>query len=174
MWVVPKGCADDRVLLCLHGGGYVTGSMYTHRKLFAHIAKAVGCRGLILDYRLAPEHVHPAQLDDVMAAYSWLLNSGIAPHHIALTGDSAGGGLSVAALLRARDEHLPLPAASIPLSPWLDMEVSGGTVVSNLGKDALFRKEGIERLVSMFLGPNGHRQDPPVGPARVLRGGDKG
>lgn len=164
MWAVPKRCIEDRVLLSLHGGGYVTGSIYTHRKLFAHIAKAIGCRALLVEYRRAPEHVHPAQLDDVMTVYSWLLKQGIAPGHISVVGDSAGGALALSMMLRARDEGRPRPGASMLLSPWVDMEVSGETVVSNFGKDVLFRKEAIERLVDMFLGPGGNRRDPYASP----------
>ena len=83
---------QDRVLHCTHGGGYVTGSMYTHRKVYGHFAKAIGCRALILHYRLAPEHVHPAPVDDAVTAYRWLLEQKISPNHIALAGDSGGGG----------------------------------------------------------------------------------
>ena len=105
---VPEGGSADRVLLCSHGGGYVLGSMHSHRKLFGHFAKAVGCRALILDYRRAPEHPHPAQVDDLVAAYSWLLDSaGILPARIALLGDSAGGALAITGLLRARERNMP-------------------------------------------------------------------
>ena len=74
LWATPKGCAQDRVLLCTHGGGYVTGSMYTHRKVYGHVAKAIGCRALIVHYRRAPEHVHPGPVDDVVDSYRWLLD----------------------------------------------------------------------------------------------------
>jgi len=93
LWAVPKGCAEDRVLLCMHGGGYVTGSMYTHRKVYGHLAKAIGRRALILHYRRAPEHVHPAPVDDAVAAYKRLLDQGIEPGRIALTGDSGAARL---------------------------------------------------------------------------------
>ena len=119
----PKECAEDRVLLCLHGGGYVTASMYTHRKVYGHLAKAVGCRALILHYRRAPEHVHPAPVDDAVTL-PVAARPGIAPGHIALTGDSAGGALAVTTLLRARERNLPMPAATMPLSPWVDMEIT--------------------------------------------------
>jgi epsilon-lactone hydrolase len=79
MWLVPRGCAEDRVLLCMHGGGFVGGSMYSHRKLFGHMAKAAGVRALVFHYRLTPEHVHPAQVDDATAAYQWLLEQGVDP-----------------------------------------------------------------------------------------------
>jgi acetyl esterase/lipase len=92
MWLVPKGCAEDCVLLCVHGGGFVGGSIYSHRKLFGHLAKAAGVRALVFDYRLTPEHVHPAQVDDATAAYRWLLGQGIDAGRVAFTGDSSGGG----------------------------------------------------------------------------------
>src|SRR5438445_892115 len=79
MWAVPKNCTQDRVLLGAHGGGYVAGSMYTHRKVYAHVAKAVGCRALIVDYRRAPENVHPGPVNDMAQSYKWLLDQGIRP-----------------------------------------------------------------------------------------------
>jgi acetyl esterase/lipase len=112
LWATPKGSAQDRVLLCTHGGGYVTGSMYTHRKVYGHLAKAIDCRALIVHYRRAPENMHPGPVDDVVTAYRWLLNQGVKPQHIALTGDSAGGALAVTTLLRAHEHGLPMPAAT--------------------------------------------------------------
>jgi acetyl esterase/lipase len=164
MWIVPKGCAKDRVILCLHGGGFVGGSMYSHRKAYAHLAKAIGCRALVPNYRLTPEHPHPAQLEDALAAYRFLLSEGVPPSHIAVGGDSAGGGLAISLLLAARDRGLALPAACLPLSPWTDMDLTGETYGSNHGKDALFSKEMIGGLVFMRLGPSGNRRDPLVSP----------
>ncbi len=164
MWAVPKGCAQDRVLLCSHGGGYVTGSMYTHRKVYGHIAKAVGCRALIVDYGLAPENPHPGPVDDMVKAYRWLLDQGITPDHIALVGDSAGGGLAISTLIRAREKGLKLPAASMPLSPWLDMEGTGASFETNKERDVLVKREVIEGMASTFLGPNGDRRDPLANP----------
>ena len=112
MWAIPKGCAEDRVALCTHGGGYVTGSMYTHRKLFGHIAKEVGCKALILHYRRAPEHTHPAQVNDAVTAYEWLLKEGYKSEHIFTTGDSAGGALATSVLLGIRNKGLALPVGS--------------------------------------------------------------
>ncbi len=151
MWAVPKASAEDRVLVCVHGGGFVAGSMYTHRKLYAHLAKGIGARALIVGYRLLPEGVHPIPVDDVLAAYRWLLDQGITADHIAFTGDSAGGGLSITAQLRAREEGLPLPAATMLMSPWVDMEVTGETMVSNGGKDALFNQAWIKQLADGYL-----------------------
>ena len=89
MWAVPKSCAEDRVLLCAHGGGYMAGSMYTHRKVYAHVAKAVGCRALIVHYGRAPENVHPGPVNDMARSYKWLLDQGIRPDHVALIGEMA-------------------------------------------------------------------------------------
>jgi epsilon-lactone hydrolase len=163
LWAVPKQCDPDRVLLCVHGGGFVSGSMYTHRKMFAHLAKAVGARALIVNYRLLPEGVHPAPVDDVVAAYRWLLDQGIDPQHVAFAGDSAGGGLAITAQLRARDQGLPLPAAALPMSPWVDMAVTGETMLSNHGKDVLFTKSWVQELAANFVG-TADTSDPLVNP----------
>jgi epsilon-lactone hydrolase len=171
LWAAPKGSAADRVVLCLHGGGYVTASMYTHRKVYGHLAKAIGCRALIPHYRRAPEHVHPAPVDDATAAYRWLLGQGIAPGHIALAGDSAGGALAVATLLRARERGLPMPAASMPLSPWVDMEITGETLATNRDKDVLVQKEVVEIMAQTFLGEGGNRRDPLANPLYADLGG---
>src|SRR5580704_15146524 len=119
MWAVPKGCEDDRTLLCMHGGGFVGGSIYTHRKLFAHVAKAVGVRALVFEYRLAPEHIHPAQVEDATDVYQWLIEEHeIDPAHVAFAGDSSGSGLAMSVQLRARERGLRLPAAAQLMSPW--------------------------------------------------------
>lgn len=163
LWAVPKQSDHDRVLLCVHGGGFVSGSMYTHRKMFGHLAKAVGARALVVDYRLLPAGVHPAPVDDVVAAYRWLLDQGVDARHVAFTGDSAGGGLAITAQLRARDQGLPLPAATMPLSPWVDMAVTGDTMRSNAGKDELLNEPWVRELATNFLGGTDSR-DPLVNP----------
>jgi monoterpene epsilon-lactone hydrolase len=164
LWAIPKRSSEDRVLLCMHGGGFIGGSIYTHRKLFGHIAKAVGARALSFDYRLAPDHKHPAQVDDATAAYRWLLDQGIEPSHVAFTGDSSGGGLTVTAQLRAREQGLPLPAAAMPFSPWTDMEVAGAAYRSNWAKEAFFYREVVQGLVAAYLGEGGDPRDPLANP----------
>jgi epsilon-lactone hydrolase len=166
MWLNPKGAPTDRVLFAIHGGGFMTGSMFTHRKLFAHLAKAVPARALMMSYRLIQDGgVYPIPVDEVLSAYRWLLGQGIQPERIAFAGDSAGGYLSVATQLKARDQGLPLPAATMLLSPWLDIEGTGPSLVANEGKDALFRKEWIGQLASNFLG-GASPQDPLANPIR--------
>ena len=165
MWAVPHGAARDRVLLCSHGGGYVVGSMYTHRKLFGHIAKAVGCRALIVDYRRAPENPHPGPVNDMLTAYRWLLErEGLKPQHVALTGDSAGGALALTTIAAARDKGLPLPVATMPMSPWAGMDTSGQTYDTNKDRDALVSRDTTTALGSLFIGEKGNPKDPLANP----------
>ncbi len=152
MWAIPKRSAEDRVALCNHGGGFVVGSMYSHRKMYGHIAKTIGCKGLILNYRRAPEHTHPAQVEDAVAAYTWLLKQGYSPEHICTTGDSAGGGLATSVLLAIRAKGLPLPAGALPISPWYDPEAQGSSYKFNAGKDCLVTKDIVKQMAQSFLG----------------------
>jgi acetyl esterase/lipase len=124
MWVESPEVAAGAALLYLHGGGYVACSMHTHRSLVGHLATHASVRILNLDYRLAPEHPFPAALDDAVAGYRWMLDQGIAPERIGFAGDSAGGGLALAALLRLRDEGTPLPAAAFSMSAYADATCS--------------------------------------------------
>lgn len=166
LWAAPKRAAGDRVLLCLHGGGYIGGSMYTHRKMFAHLAKAAGVRALIPHYRRTPEHRHPAPVDDTTAAYGWLLDQGIEAGHVAFAGDSAGGGLTLTTVLRARERGRPDPAALLPISPWTDLTLSGRSIVTNRATDLLFGGHtpmDVDGLVRLFLG-DGDRTDPLASP----------
>ena len=163
LWAVPKGASQDRVLLCLHGGGCVTGSRFSHRKLFAHIAKAVGCRALIVDYARAPEQQHPAQVNECVKVYEWLLAQGIKPAHIASVGDSAGGNLCTTLVLGAKARGLPLPAAVMPLSPWYDMEATAPSFETNAKVERLISKEMSLNMAQMFLGSSSPR-DPLANP----------
>jgi acetyl esterase/lipase len=172
MWAVPHGCAPDRVVLCLHGGGFIGGSIYTHRKLYGHLGKATGLRTLSVDYRRTPEHRYPAPHDDAATAYRWLFEKeGLAAGSVALAGDSAGGGLAVATALRARTEGWPEPAALALMSAWLDLAGTGATMVSNVERDVLFggpTPMDAAGLVAMFLGPDparpAARRSHPVPP----------
>jgi epsilon-lactone hydrolase len=164
MWVAPKRSVTDRVLLCMHGGGSVSGSIYTHRKLFGHLAKATGARALIFDYHLSPEHTHPTQVDDATAVYRWLLDQGISADHVAFAGDSYGGGLVITTELRARERGLPLPAAAMPFSPWVDMEATGESYETNRDRDARFSDQVVRELAGILLGENGDPRDPLANP----------
>jgi acetyl esterase/lipase len=183
MWAVPKRSSSDRVLLCIHGGGFVGGSIYTHRKMFGHLAKAVGVRALLVSYRLLPEGAYPKPVDDVQAAYRWLLDQGTAPGYIAFAGDSAGGWLALAVQLRAREQGLPLPAAALLISPWTDLEVSGESYETNRDKDPFFQAETVRGLAQSFLGEAADPGDPlasplyadltGLGPVYIQAGGDE-
>ena len=161
--VVPDGAVTDRVVLYLHGGGYVVLSPRTHAKLAAGIAKAVGCRLVSVDYRLAPEHPFPAAVDDALAAYRALLDQGYAPHQVAISGDSAGGGLTMATLLAARDAGVPQPAAAVPLSPWVDLEGTGETMDSKADADLIVGRDGLKMMADMYVA-GGDFRDPLVAP----------
>jgi len=160
LWCLPDGAPADHVVLYLHGGGYATCSPQTHRKLAGHLARAAGVRALILDYRLAPEHVFPAQIDDSVAAYRWLLAQEISAEHIAIAGDSSGGGQAASTVLKLRELGEELPAAMIGFSPFYDLEVTGASMTSNAATDALIQREMPLGMVEMYLGESGSRSDP--------------
>lgn len=158
LWAVPHGCAQDRVLLAFHGGGCVTGSRFSHRKLYAHVAKAVGCRALIPDYGRAPEHQFPAQVEESLRTYQWLVEQGIEPAHIATIGDSAGGNLCTSVVLAARARGVTLPAAVMPLSPWYDMEASGESFKTNAEVDRLVSPEMSLGMSQLYIGETSPRE----------------
>jgi len=134
-WVEPAGGEPGRSILYLHGGGYVMGSINTHRGLAGRIALAAQARLLVIDYRLAPEHPYPAALEDATAAYRWMLEQGIDPSHMSVGGDSAGGGLALATALSLREAGLPLPGALFLLSPWTDLTLSGDSIRERAERD---------------------------------------
>jgi phosphinothricin tripeptide acetyl hydrolase len=151
-WLTPPSARADAVLLYLHGGGYVVGSPRSHRHLAAAIAAAAGTSGLLLDYRLAPEHPFPAAVDDAVAAYRWILDGGVEPARVAIAGDSAGGGLTLATLLAVRDGGLPPPAAAACISPWVDLTCSSGSYAEKAASDPIVRQPGISQMAGLYLG----------------------
>ena len=151
-WLLPPSATPGRVVLYLHGGGYVIGSPRSHRHLAAAIAGAASARALLLDYRLAPEHPYPAAVDDAVAAYRWLLDQGIAPGGVVVAGDSAGGGLTVATLLALRDARTPLPAAGVCISPWVDLTCSGESYRTKAAADPIVQREGVDQMARAYLG----------------------
>ena len=151
-WVTAEGASDSRVVLYFHGGGYIIGSPRTHRAMMAHLSRDAASRVLALDYRLAPEHPFPAPVEDSVAAYRWLLNEGFDPARIALGGDSAGGGLTVAALVQIRYLGLPMPAAGVCVSPWVDMEGLGESMETRAEADPMVNKENLMVSAKTYLG----------------------
>jgi monoterpene epsilon-lactone hydrolase len=152
-WFRPDGCDESRVILYLHGGGYSIGSIDSHRDPVSRLCRASGARGLVIDYRLAPEHPFPAQLEDALAAYRWLLASGVDPARVVVAGESAGAGLTLSLLLSLRDARGPLPAAAICASPWTDLEMRGPSMVENARYDYISR-EILRVYTARFVGPS--------------------
>jgi epsilon-lactone hydrolase len=151
-WLSAPGALADRAVLYLHGGGYVLGSIDTHRELAARISEASGARCLVIDYRLGPEHRFPAAVDDAVAAYRFLLDSGYSPAHLAIAGDSAGGGLTMATLVALRDAKLPLPATAVGLSPWVDLTGDSATMTSKAAVDPMVQRGPLLTLAGHYLG----------------------
>src|ERR1700688_4610122 len=151
-WVTVPGADAGRAVLYLHGGGYVIGSINTHRSLAGRLSRAAKARVLLIAYRLAPEHPFPAAVDDSVAAYRWMLSTGLKPSRIAVAGDSAGGGLTVATLVAIRDAKLPVPAAGVPMSPWVDMEGLGDSMKSKAAADPMVQKDGLIEMAKAYLG----------------------
>jgi epsilon-lactone hydrolase len=149
-WLVPPA-ARPGVILYLHGGGFVSCSAATHRPITAALARHAQRAVFSADYRLAPEHPFPAALDDVLAAYEWLLGTGVSASAIALAGDSAGGNLVFALALRLRDTGRPKPACIVAFSPWTDLASTGATVQANDGQDAMFHQENLFAFASTYL-----------------------
>lgn len=138
-WILPDG-ASDHVLLYFHGGGYVNGSHRTHRMLVTQIADKGKFKALIVDYRCAPEYPYPAAVEDAWAAYEYLLDQGYRPEQIAVAGDSAGGGLSLALLYLLREKGMAMPSSAVLICPWTDLLVTGASADKNEGKDPVITK----------------------------------
>ncbi|MBN2026113.1 MAG: alpha/beta hydrolase [Actinobacteria bacterium] len=162
-WFDPPGADKDRVLLYIHGGGWVVGSINSHKRIAGEIAKVAGCRALMVDYRLAPEHKFPAAVDDCVASYRWLLSQGYRPENIVIAGDSAGGGLTMSTLVALRDAGDPLPAAGMLLCPGTDMTLEGGSIISNARKDAMLNEKIARMWAGLYIGDADPR-DPLASP----------
>ncbi len=151
-WTSTPDADPSSAILYLHGGGYVICSLESHRHLVAEVGRASGTRTLAIDYRLAPEHPFPAPVEDTVAAYRYLLASGLKPNRIALAGDSAGGGLVVGALLAIREAGLPLPGCGWCISPWVDMEALGESFTDRAAADPTVQRETIQMMAQWYLG----------------------
>ena len=148
----PDGATDENLIVYFHGGGYIGGSIASHRNLTGHLALHSRCRVLSVEYRLAPEHPHPAAVEDAVTSYKWAVAQGYEPGKIALAGDSAGGGLTAACLLSLRDQDIQPPAAAMMISPWLDMGFTGKSMVANEGHDSSISAVGMPTIRELFLG----------------------
>jgi len=151
--IIPTTSDRKKVMLYFHGGGYTIGSSHSHRSLVGKIAKKSGVIALLIEYRKAPEHPFPAALEDALASYKRLIyERGKRPEDIVLAGDSAGGGLVFATLLKIKEEGLPIPAGAIGLSPWVDLTNSGDTILKNRHEDPLVDPKKMEEWAKMYSG----------------------
>ncbi|MGC1574645.1 MAG: alpha/beta hydrolase [Beijerinckiaceae bacterium] len=150
-WTETPVADASRAILFLHGGGYISGSLDSHRHMIAEAGRQAGARTLALDYLLAPEHPFPAALEDALCGYAFLLAQGIEPRRIAIAGESAGGGLAVAALVSMRDAGQAQPACAWLSSPWVDLELTGASMTAKASVDPLIQKPDLEELARMYL-----------------------
>jgi acetyl esterase/lipase len=160
-WITPKNSMTDQVLLYLHGGGFVLGLTPPHLHMVAHLARKMGIRALMVDYRLAPEYPFPAALDDCVTAYRWLVKQGISAQNIVVAGDSAGGNLTITSLMKLRDDGDPLPAAAACLSPATD--ITNKDHAHQEFKDPLLPPKATRFYTKSYVGHNDAR-DPLISP----------
>jgi len=163
-YAVPHDCerAEDRVILYLHGGGYTAGTLDYAKGFGGLLSANTRLTTFCVAYRLAPEHRFPAALDDAMAAYRFLLESGYAPEQIAFAGESAGGGLAFCLALRCKTEGVPLPKCIVGISPWADLTMSGASYHNNVWRDPSLVRESLAYDVIAYAA--GHESQPYVSP----------
>lgn len=162
-WSLAPGADPAKVLIFFHGGGYCSGSIASHRGLVARAGVEAGARTLAVGYRLAPEHPFPAALEDARAAYGAVLSQGVAPGHVAIGGDSAGGGLTLALMAALRDEGRPLPARGWLISPWVDLAMTGESLATKAAVDPLISRAYLTELATAYLA-GADPADPRVSP----------
>ncbi len=162
-WVVMPESDVDKVVLLLHGGGFSAGSLDSHQRLAADLSAVCETRVLMVDYRLAPEDPYPAGLDDCVTVYRWLLDNGFKPGHIAIAGDSAGGGLTISTALRLKDESVDQPACLVAMSPWVNLACDGETMETKAKEDPIGSQETLLRAAQDYLKDDDVR-DPLVSP----------
>ena len=163
LWVRYSGADTKSVVMYFHGGGYVVQSANSHRKVAAHLALQSNRNVLSVNYRLAPEHAHPAAVNDAVLAYEWLLKAGYAPSKIALAGDSAGGGLSVALMVALKNQKIEQPAGAVVFSPWVDLEGTGESMDSKASVDLMVDRHALALMANMFIA-GGSLRDPLAAP----------
>lgn len=153
-WAIPDNLENDGIVLFLHGGAYVAGSISTHRALVGRLAKASKTKYLSIEYGLAPERPFPHGLDDTIKAYKWLIKEGFDNNKIVICGDSAGGGLTIGALIKIRDEKLPSPAAGVAMSPWLDLLCTGDSTIRLAKEDVMLSPESGKIYANLYAKDN--------------------
>jgi acetyl esterase/lipase len=158
VWLRPPGVAEDGALLYLHGGGYAVGSIVSHTPMASKIGAAAGLPVLLIDYRLAPEHPFPAAVEDAGTAFDWLLGQGLAPERLAVAGDSAGGGLTLALLLARRDAGAVPPGAAACLSPWTDLTMGSASMDANAATDPMLDRSRLQQYADWYVGDVDPRQ----------------
>ncbi len=161
-WLLPADADREKVILYTIGGGYVSGTCSDHRQMVAKIAQRSGIAVLMFSHRLAPEHPYPAALEDTLTAYRWLLEQGVSPANIVIMGESAGGGLCLAALLAIRDKNLPLPAGGVALSPWTDLKLTGESYRTK--SDVCIAPPGMSMVCSKYYVGDNNPTDPWISP----------
>lgn len=150
-WHTPPGAEAGRIILYLHGGGYCIGSPRSHRGLCAQLAHAAGARAVAPDYRMGPEVPFPGAVDDALAAYRALLDQGFAPGRIVIAGDSAGGGLTLATALAAREAGLPQPAGLFVISPWANLKPTGASYAAKVASDPMITAAALDDFAAAYL-----------------------
>jgi acetyl esterase/lipase len=163
-WSIVPASDARRVLLFFHGGGYCSGSIVSHRRMVTEAGRAAGVRTLAVGYRLSPEYPFPAALNDARTAWRFLKEQGIAAPNIAIGGDSAGGGLTVALINALRDDKEALPACAWLVSPWTDLTMSGSTLTTKDTTDPIIHKAYLQELADAYLGGAIDANDPRVSP----------
>jgi epsilon-lactone hydrolase len=162
-WVTAPNAKEERVFLYLHGGAYIMGSCNTHRFLASKLSRSTASRVLVPEYRLAPENPYPAAVEDALAAYRWLVNSGISPENIIIGGDSAGGGLTLSTLLSLKEAGERLPALAVLLSPWTDLAATGKSMETRKDADPWLKPESTRSTPALYIRELDPR-DPHVSP----------
>lgn len=158
-WVNTLDLDEQQVVLYIHGGGFVWGSCTSSRVVAATFARIAHARVLVPNYRLAPEHPFPAAPQDCLAAYHWLLDSGVSPEHLVVVGDSAGGGLVLALLVKLAQAALPQPAGAVLISPWLDLTLSGASYTTNAQTDFMESRDLLLEMRQHYLGVHDPRSE---------------
>ena len=170
-WSLAPGSDASRVLMFFHGGGYCSGSILSHRRMVTEAGRAAGMRTLAIGYRLAPEHPFPSALEDARAAWRFVITQGVGAAHVAVAGDSAGGGLSVTLINTLRSAGEQFPACAWLVSPWTDLTMSGPTLAGKDAVDPLIHKDYLNELADAYVPGGLDRKDPRVSPLYAdLRG----